>query len=127
VKYEASHGIDVNYKKISLLLSNEDEEIIGVINAYTAFAEVYLDDMWVSSKERGKGYGKMLIEALKAHFKGKGFNNINLVTSQFQAPKFYESCGFQLEFIRKNDTNPKFTKYFYIYFFEDEIQKQGLL
>lgn len=33
---------------------------------------------------------------------GKEYNNINLTTYEFQAPKFYEKCGFEIEFIRKD-------------------------
>lgn len=126
VAYEHSHGIDVNYQKLSLLLINNNETI-GILNAYTAFAEVYIDDLWVHSAHRNKGYGRQLIAALENHFKAKGFNNINLVTSQFQAPDFYIKCGFQAEFIRKNSHNPKLTKTFFIKYFEDKIQTQGIL
>lgn len=125
IKYERSLGIDVNYRRFSLVLSEEGRREVGVLNAYTAFAEVYIDDIWVDSSCRGKGYGKKLIEELEQHFKGKGYNNINLVTSQFQAPDFYKKCGFELEFIRKNLKNPKLTKFFFVKYFADEIQNQG--
>ena len=126
VAYESNHGIDVNYKKFSLVME-EGDEVIGVLNAFTAFSEVYIDDIWVHSSFRGKGYGRKLLESLENHFKGKGFNNINLVTSHFQAPEFYKKCGFQLEFVRRNEKNPKLTKYFFIKYFDDEIQTQGIL
>lgn len=127
VEYESSHAIDVNYKQFSLVLSDNDNEPIGVLNAYTAFAEIYIDDIWVDSSYRGKGYGRQLMEALVNHFKGKGFNNLNLVTSDFQAPEFYKKCGFELEFIRKNMKNPKLTKFFFVRYFDDETQTQGII
>src|SRR5579862_7846091 len=83
VKYESSHGIDVNYKKFALILRDESGNTMGVLNAYTAFSEIYVDDMWVDSAHRGKGYGRKLLQELENHFEGKGFNNINLVTSAF--------------------------------------------
>lgn len=126
VAYESNHGIDVNYKRFSLVLTNDSNEVLGVLNAYTAFSEIYIDDMWVDSAHRDKGYGKKLITALENNFKNKGFNNINLVTSQFQAPEFYKKCGFELEFIRKNSKNPKLTKFFFVKYFEDEAQTQGI-
>jgi GNAT superfamily N-acetyltransferase len=126
VEYESSHGIDVNYKKFSIIARHSDGHPIGVINAYTAFAEVYVDDIWVDESFRGQGYGRKLLQELEKHFKGKGFNNINLVTSDFQAPEFYKKCGFTVEFIRKNSKNPKLTKTFFIKYFKDEIQTQGL-
>lgn len=125
IKYENSHGINVNYKRFSLIASNLSGDPIGVINAYTAFAEIYVDDIWVDNAHRGQGYGKRLLQELENHFKGKGFNNINLVTSQFQAPEFYKKCGFTVEFVRTNLKNPKLTKTFFVKFFDDEIQTQG--
>ncbi|CAM2838907.1 GNAT family acetyltransferase [Legionella steigerwaltii] len=127
VAYETSHGIDVNYKPFCLILKDEAQNACGVLNAFTAFAEIYVDDMWVHQKHRGKGYGKMLLQNLEDRFEGKGFNNINLVTNAFQAPEFYKKCGFQIEFIRVNNKNPKLTKTFFIKYFKNEIQQQGIL
>ncbi len=124
--YEQSHGVTVNYRQFALVLLNENKEEIGVLKAYTAFSEIYIDDIWVHSKHRGKGYGKKLMTHLENHFENKGFNNINLVTSQFQAPEFYKKCGYTLEFVRQNTKNPCFTKYFYIKYFKNKQQTQGL-
>ena len=127
VAYELSHGIDVNYKRFSLVLNNEQNETIGVLNAYTTFSEIYIDDMWVDSKHRRQGLGKKLIETLENHFQGKGFNNINLCTNQFNAPEFYKKCGFTAEFTRENFKTPKLSKTFFVKYFDDEIQTQGIV
>ncbi|HRE32420.1 MAG TPA: GNAT family N-acetyltransferase [Candidatus Berkiella sp.] len=127
VAYERGHGIDVNYKPFSLLLNNDEEEVIGVLNAYTAFAEIYIDDIWVDEAYRGQGHGRKLIEALEMQFEGEGFNNINLVTSVFQAPEFYKKCGFLVEFVRENEKNPQLTKIFFVKYFSDETQTQGII
>lgn len=127
VAYESSHGIDVNYKRFSVVLKDKEGNAIGAINAFTAFSEIYIDDIWVDKSFRGQGYGRKLLQALEDHFRGKGFNNINLVTSAFQAPEFYQKCGYTVEFVRKNTKNPKLTKTFLVKFFEDEIQTQGIL
>lgn len=125
-EYESSHGIDVNYKPFSLVLKDDAGEVMGVLNAYTAFAEIYIDDIWVDKSSRGKGYGKQLMAELENHFKGKGYNNMNLVTSAFQAPDFYKKCGFTVEFVRENKKNPKLTKTFFVKYFDDEEQTQGI-
>ncbi len=127
VDYESSHGIDVNFRRFALILSDANEEVVSVLNAFTAFSEVYIDDLWVNSAHRGQGHGRTLLKELEDHFKGQGFNNINLVTNQFNAPEFYKKCGFQAEFTRQNLKNPQLTKTFFIKFFEDEIQSQGIL
>ncbi|HFD0801799.1 TPA: GNAT family N-acetyltransferase, partial [Legionella pneumophila] len=53
VAYEAQHGIDVNYRCFSVTISSAQGEVFGVINAYTAFSEIYVDDIWVDSAYRG--------------------------------------------------------------------------
>ena len=127
VEYESSHGVDVNYKKFAMVLADETGNTLGVVNAFTAFSEVYVDDMWIHSSYRRKGYGRKLLQALEDHFEGKGFNNINLVTSAFNAPEFYKKCGFTEEFVRVNKVNPKLTKTFFVKYFKNEIQTQGIL
>ena len=127
VEYETSHGIDVNYKKFAVVLTKEDNIAFGILNAFTAFSEIYVEDLWVDKTYRGQGYGRKLLEELENHFKGKGFNNINLVTSAFNAPDFYKKCGFKVEFVRKNLKNPKLTKTFFVKYFEDELQTQGII
>ncbi|HAT8124913.1 TPA: GNAT family N-acetyltransferase [Legionella pneumophila] len=126
IAYEAKHGIDVNYQRFSVVISDEKEVIFGVINAYTAFAEIYIDDIWVDSVYRGKGYGRQLLSALENHFKGQGFNNINLVTSAFQAPEFYKKCGYTAEFTRLNNKNPKLSKTFFVKFFNEDSETKGI-
>jgi hypothetical protein len=68
-----------------------------------------------------------LLQQLENNFKGQSFNNINLVISAFQAPEFYKKCGFTVEFVRINKKNPKLTKTFFVKYFEDEIQTQGVV
>ncbi len=126
VRYESSCGVDVNYKRFALILRDENEEAIGILNAFTAFSEVYIDDMWVETSRRGKGYGRKLIDALVEHFESKGFNNVNLCTSAFSAPEFYKKCGFTLEFVRENTYNPKLSKFFFVRFFKNQKQHQGI-
>ena len=127
IAYEKNLGIDVNFQCFAILLSNKHKEVCGILKAYTAFSEIYIDDIWVDSPYRGNGYGRKLLETLEARFTGKGFNNINLVTSAFQAPVFYQKCGYTLEYVRKNEINPQFSKAFFVKFLPDTIQKQGLI
>ncbi|MFZ5821579.1 MAG: GNAT family N-acetyltransferase [Chloroflexota bacterium] len=117
-KYERDNGVAINFKEFAFVLSNENGEIFGVLNAYTAYAEIYIEDLWVDESVRRMGYGKQLVQALENHFRGKGYNNINLVTNQFQAPGFYKKCGYEVEFIRVNKTNSKLTKTFFIKYLE---------
>jgi ribosomal protein S18 acetylase RimI-like enzyme len=71
VDYESSHGINVNYRKFAVVLTDDANNTLGVINAFTAFAEIYIDDMWVNSLYREMGYGRKLLQELESHFQGK--------------------------------------------------------
>lgn len=127
VKDETNKGIVCNYKKVSILIKSNNGIVIGALQAYTAFAEVYVDDIWVDPSYRGQHLGQKLLEELENKFKDKEYNNINLVTSNFQAPEFYKKCGFEIEFVRTNKNNPKLSKTFFIKYFDDKIQTQGIL
>ena len=125
-EYEKSHGIYDEYKKF-YITAKLDEIVIGVLSGYTVFAEIYVDDLWIDRNYRKKGYGRKLLLYLENKYTNSGYNNINLVTSAFQAPKFYENCGYELEFVRKNIYNPKLSKYFYIKYFDNDYQHTDII
>ena len=116
-KEENKHNVCCNYTPYSFVAS-ENGNTLGIITGYTCYEEVYIDDLIVIDKYRGNDIGTKLVRKVEEHFKGKGFNNINLCTNGFQAPKFYEKCGYNLEFVRKNINNPKLDKYFYVKFLD---------
>ena len=124
---EISHSVHCDYKPFSLVLHDEAGAVAGVLSAYTAYAEIYVNGLWVEEKARGKGYGGALLEALEARFSGDGYKNINLVTSAFQAVAFYKKCGFEVEFVRVNKANPKQIRTFFIKFFKEAGQHRGIL
>lgn len=112
-QYENQNEVSCNYTPFSFVAKNE-EDVVGIIGGYTCYEEVYIDDLVVGREYRKNGVGKELVSTVEKHFSNKGFNNINLVTNKFQAPEFYEKCGFELEFVRKNIKNPKLDKYFFV-------------
>ena len=112
-KYGARNGIHCNYTPFCFVAKHSDE-ITGAVSGASFFSEIYIDEMVVKDEYRGKGIGTLLITAVEEFFSGRGFNNINLCTNGFQASGFYEKCGFDLEFIRENKSDPRLNKYFYI-------------
>lgn len=116
----AAHGIVCNFSRFSFVIKNDEKDVIGAIHAYTAFGEIYVDDIWLHPSCRRQGLGKKLLDTLYDKFKGRGYSNINLVTSHFQAPDFYTKCGFKKEFVRVNKKNPKLSKTFFVKYFGDD-------
>lgn len=117
-EYASSHGIDVNYQPFAFVLFDEQDEVIGVLDAFNSYSSIHIRDIWVDKAHRGNGYGRKLISELENHFKGKGFNNINLITCVYQAPEFYMKCGYEVEFVRKNIKNSKLTMTIFIKYFD---------
>ncbi len=112
-EYDTENGVEYNFKRFSFV-AKENNQIIGYLTGFSYYSEVTINNLVVLKKYRGNGVGTKLLNQVEEHFKDKGFNNINLVTNEFQAPKFYQKCGFELEFVRENKKEPKLTKYFYV-------------
>jgi len=114
IEDQKKHGIGFNYKKVSIVVNDENNKLVAALIAYTVYVEIYVDDIWVDPLYRKKGLGRKLLNELENKYKGTEYQNINLVTSEFQAPGFYKKCGFEVEFVRENQNDPKFTKTFFI-------------
>ncbi len=115
IEYERQHQVLCAYAPFQFT-AQEDGRLVGVLAGYTAYKEIYVDDIVVFKGYRGRGIGRSLLEEAERFFEGRGFNNINLVTNGFQAPGFYQKCGYELEFIRENRKDAKYNKYFFVKF-----------
>ncbi len=113
LRYEAERGVLCAYAPF-YFVAREEGAPAGMLTGYTCYSEVYVEDLVVLAEYRNRGIGRTLMKRLEEHFKGRGFHNINLVTSRFQAPGFYEKCGFTLEFVRENEAQPQLSKYFFM-------------
>ncbi|MBS0287495.1 MAG: GNAT family N-acetyltransferase [Proteobacteria bacterium] len=120
-EYSVNHGIDVNYQPFAFVLFDKQDEVIGVLDAFSSYSSIHIRDIWIDKAHRGNGYGRKLITELENHFKEKGLNNINLITCAYQAPDFYRKCGYKVEFVRENIKNPKLTMTFFIKYFDEVI------
>jgi ribosomal protein S18 acetylase RimI-like enzyme len=114
VDYESNYAVVCSYKEFSVVAKDKDKQIIAILLGYTEFDEIHIEDICVKLGYRNKGLGSMLLREIEDRFTNKGYNNINLITNQFQAAEFYKKCGFEVEFIRENKENPKLTKTFFI-------------
>ncbi len=115
-EYDSENDVEYNFKRFSFV-AKENNQTVGYLTGFRYYSEVTVNNLVVLKNYRGKGIGAALLKQVEQHFNGKSFNNINLVTNEFQAPKFYEKCGFKLEFIRKNKQNLKLNKYFFVKYF----------
>lgn len=118
-KYAKKNEVVCNYKMFAFIAKDEDGNFLGIITGNSYYKEVHIEDLIVLEKYRKQHIGSKLMNAVEEYYKGKGFENINLTTYGFQAPKFYEKCGFKIEFVRKNKKDSKLDKYYLVKYFED--------
>lgn len=78
----------------------EKDEILGAVFAneqvWWSGDELYIYELYVSTKHHKKGIGKQLISALENHVQKNGLEGITLLTSnKTPAPDFYKHIGFE--------------------------------
>ena len=112
-KFAQKNEVICNYLSFNFI-AKDREKVVGIINGHSYYDEVHISDLIVLKEYRNKHIGTQLVKKVEEYYKDKGFENINLTTYEFQAPKFYEKCGFKVEFIRENKENLKLNKYFLI-------------
>lgn len=112
-KYAIKNGMTCNYNPFTFT-AKEDDQIIGIITGHSYYKEIHIGDLIVLEEYRNKKIGSMLVKAVEEYFINKDFKNINLTTYGFQAPKFYEKCGFKIESVREDKENAKLSKYFFV-------------
>lgn len=96
------HQLTDNNNSLSLVLTNEQDEILGVSLGYT-FSwwqgdEYYIKEFFIRRDKQNKGVGSNFIDKLNDYLKEIGFKYIILNTDKdTPAYHFYQKNGFQLE------------------------------
>ncbi len=79
---------------ISVFVRDDEGQIIGGAQGWTAFEWLHIDVLWLKESLRGKGVGRQLMEATEAEAKRRGCKYAKLETFSFQAPEFYKRNGY---------------------------------
>eukprot|EP01057_Protomagalhaensia_wolfi_P000014 Protomagalhaensia_wolfi_Nauph_80__13@NODE_100_length_3716_cov_303_866195_g43_i1_p3_GENE_NODE_100_length_3716_cov_303_866195_g43_i1NODE_100_length_3716_cov_303_866195_g43_i1_p3_ORF_typecomplete_len144_score36_10Acetyltransf_1/PF00583_25/1_6e16Acetyltransf_10/PF13673_7/1_3e13Acetyltransf_7/PF13508_7/9_2e11Acetyltransf_9/PF13527_7/2_2e07Acetyltransf_4/PF13420_7/1_2e06FR47/PF08445_10/0_00038GNAT_acetyltran/PF12746_7/0_00024Acetyltransf_CG/PF14542_6/0_00035Acetyltransf_3/PF13302_7/0_00036PanZ/PF12568 len=84
-----------------IVLRDDDEQIIGMtslcIYQLPHVLKAWIEEVVVDSGQRGKGYGRLLVESALAEAKKKGCAKVDLTSSHHRLPahKMYRSMAFQ--------------------------------
>ena len=65
----------------------------GVSGSLTGY-KFHVRHLWVAELQRGKGIGLQLMKQIEAVAKNHGCKHVFVDTMSFQAPGFYEKCGY---------------------------------
>jgi GNAT superfamily N-acetyltransferase len=76
-------------------LRSDAGEIIAAANGHTWGGCCVVDHLWVHALHRGRGLGRLLLQAIEAEASRRGCEQVVLSTHSFQAPAFYERLGYE--------------------------------
>lgn len=79
----------------SLVATDARGETCGALRGKVERNWLYIAALVVSEGYRGQGIGRSLVKRAEAEVKEKGCVGIYLWTQSWQAPEFYEKCGFE--------------------------------
>ena len=113
VSYNQRHVSYTNIEKVSIILKNDDNKILGGILGYIDWNCLQIEILWVDDQLRGQGQGKKLIEIAEKVALEKGCNLMKLDTFSFQAADFYQKLGFQVLGVLENF--PEGFDHYYLY------------
>jgi N-acetylglutamate synthase-like GNAT family acetyltransferase len=74
----------------------EEGEIVAGAYAYFDNNWLYVDNLSVTERLRGRGYGTLIMNALESHAAQHKATGVYLFTADFQARPFYERLGYQV-------------------------------
>jgi GNAT superfamily N-acetyltransferase len=77
-------------------LRNEAGEVIAAFNGHTWGGCCVVAHLWVHESQRGRGLGRVLLQAAEAEAARRGCEQVVLATHSFQAPAFYERLGYEM-------------------------------
>lgn len=86
-----------------LFIATEAGHIVGCVQinvlsglSYQGSRRAIIEDVRIAQSHRGKGYGKMLIDAVSAHAISQGCKMIEFFVHKDRSDthRFYEACGF---------------------------------
>ncbi|MCE7568200.1 GNAT family N-acetyltransferase [Aliivibrio fischeri] len=99
--------------RFALFARNDENEIIGGIQASVVWSYCVLELLWLSEETRGSGIGSKLMTELELFSKEKGLHQIRTETLDFQAKPFYEKNGYRV-YGEINDSPKGHTTYFLV-------------
>ena len=80
----------------AFFVRNEGQEIVAGLSGWTWAHACEIRLLWVHPSLRGQGYGESLLRSAEQEAQLRGCKVILINSYSFQAPAFYQKCGYEL-------------------------------
>jgi len=94
--YNTEQAGDDSYQHVCFMLKDAEGTILGGLLGATYWGWLFVNLMWVSKELRGQGYGRELLNLAEDLARERGATHAYLDTFTFQAPVFYQKCGYEV-------------------------------
>jgi GNAT superfamily N-acetyltransferase len=86
-------GID-DGRDLAVFLRDAQGQLVGGLHGWTWAGMAYIAIFWITEALRGQGYGKQILLTAEQEARTRGCDRIWLNSFSFQAPEFYQQCGY---------------------------------
>jgi GNAT superfamily N-acetyltransferase len=100
--HNRQHAPAPDWTPLNLLLRGSDGRICGGLLGESGWGWLHIHILWVAEAERGQGYGAALLHQAEQEAWARGCRGVHLDTHDFQAPGFYEHCGYEVFGVLEN-------------------------
>jgi ribosomal protein S18 acetylase RimI-like enzyme len=83
-----------NTEHFTLSVRADDGELLGGIVGEMFWNALYISILWVKDGHRRNGYGSALMNRAEEIARARPCDVVFLTSMTFQAPEFYEKCGY---------------------------------
>ena len=92
--------------EIKLVIKNDDGQVIGGISAGTTLKTMYIENLWIDEKYRGRGYGKELMMDAEGRARENGCISGQTWVMSFHSPEFFQKLGYDVFGVSDGYPNP---------------------
>jgi ribosomal protein S18 acetylase RimI-like enzyme len=83
-----------NTEHFTLSIRGDDGELLGGLVGEIFWNALYVSILWIKDGHRGSGYGSALMNRAEEIARKRLCDVVFLTSMSFQAPGFYEKCGY---------------------------------
>ncbi|OHX15247.1 GNAT family N-acetyltransferase [Chromobacterium amazonense] len=112
IAYNEEHAGPSDHRPLVIRIEDESGQVVGGLWGYTRGGWLYTELLSAPAGARGQGWGRRMMEQAEAEARARGCIAAWVDTHSFQAPKFYESLGYQ-RFGELEDYPPGHSRIFY--------------